>query len=325
LLLKHARTTAPFYMDRLARVTKPDGSIDWARWQEVATISDQDIADHRERMLSRSLPSTVGPVTHAGMISQGGTPLTITRTALQSVVESVVQARLYHWHRIEPTATMATLLPKEDTLRRSATWCPPWLSPTSGPEHHGDIELPVEEQLRWLEQTGEVYLRTRPSTLTALLTTLQQQPQLKPHVKGVLLRGEMASDNLRQLCRNDLHCEIIDSYWRPEIGAIALRCPSADLYHLQSETCLVEVIDRDGRLCEAGQRGEVVITPLYAYAMPLVRYRTGDIAELPSSNFSLTQRCTCGRGLPAISRVLRTTGVPSGGASAGSRDENATT
>ncbi len=172
--------------------------------------------------------------------------------------------------------------------------------------------MPVVEQLRWLRQLGEVYLRTIPSALGALIQAVQDSPELLPNLKGVVIHAEtllvhadIVTDGLRRLCRSRLGCEIIDGYRRPEAGTIAVRCPSADLYHVQSEACLMEVVDGDGRMCEPGQTGEVVITPLYSYAMPLIRYRTGDLAELPSSDFSFTQRCSCGRSLPGIKRFLR--------------------
>jgi phenylacetate-CoA ligase len=59
----------------------------------------------------------------------------------------------------------------------------------------------------------------------------------------------------------------------------------------------VEVLDDDGRACSPGQIGRVVVTPLHNFAMPLIRYETGDFAELGAP-------CACGRGLPVLARVL---------------------
>jgi len=54
---------------------------------------------------------------------------------------------------------------------------------------------------------------------------------------------------------------------------------------------------RDGKQVPAGERGEIVYTSLYNYAMPLIRYAIGDIG-VPSDKV-----CPCGRGLPLMERI----------------------
>ena len=86
-------------------------------------------------------------------------------------------------------------------------------------------------------------------------------------------------------------------YSAAEVGYIALQCPERPHYHVQSESVLVEVLDAQGRACEAGETGAVVVTVLHNFAMPLIRYEIGDYAELG-------ERCVCGRGAPVIRRIL---------------------
>ncbi len=76
-----------------------------------------------------------------------------------------------------------------------------------------------------------------------------------------------------------------------EGGLIANECPDGGL-HVPAEGMHVEIDAADG-----GARGEIVITNLDSWAMPIVRYRTGDIGELD------TRPCRCGRGLPRLARV----------------------
>ena len=53
-----------------------------------------------------------------------------------------------------------------------------------------------------------------------------------------------------------------------------------------------------GSAAAPGEIGRVVVTPLYNYAMPLIRYELGDMAEVGSA------RPACGRGLPSLRRIL---------------------
>jgi phenylacetate-CoA ligase len=56
-------------------------------------------------------------------------------------------------------------------------------------------------------------------------------------------------------------------------------------------------VDERGRDIAAGERGRVVVTGLYNYAMPFIRYELGDVAVAGSGP------CRCGRSLPVITRI----------------------
>jgi phenylacetate-CoA ligase len=58
---------------------------------------------------------------------------------------------------------------------------------------------------------------------------------------------------------------------------------------------LVEVL-RDGQPAEPGERGEVVVTNLHAYAMPFIRYRIGDLATRGAA-------CACGAPFSTIGQI----------------------
>jgi phenylacetate-CoA ligase len=59
---------------------------------------------------------------------------------------------------------------------------------------------------------------------------------------------------------------------------------------------IMEVV-RGGEQASAGERGEIVVTNLLNYAMPLIRYRVGDIGILDD------KYCSCGRGLPLLKSI----------------------
>ncbi len=79
-------------------------------------------------------------------------------------------------------------------------------------------------------------------------------------------------------------------------GTIALQCPLHEHYHIQSENLIVEVLHPDGTECKPGETGEVVLTTLHNFAMPLIRYQLGDYAVVGEA-------CPCGRGLPVLERI----------------------
>jgi phenylacetate-CoA ligase len=109
--------------------------------------------------------------------------------------------------------------------------------------------------------------------------------------------GETLSRELAERCRNVLGVPTVDAYSSQEVGVIALQCPESGLYHVQSESLIVEVLGDDGRPCRSGEVGRVVVTDLHNYATPLIRYDLRDRAEVGPP-------CPCGRGLPTLRRIV---------------------
>lgn len=113
----------------------------------------------------------------------------------------------------------------------------------------------------------------------------------------------------RELVKQAFKCPVTDRYGSHETGSIVVyECPEGNR-HIFSDLCHLEVLVA-GKPARPGEPGEVVATPLYAYGMPMIRFRVGDVATLGEG------QCPCGRGLPLMQDVEgRVTGIftlPSG-------------
>jgi len=93
------------------------------------------------------------------------------------------------------------------------------------------------------------------------------------------------------------HCPIFNRYGNRELcGALGQNCPEGRSLHINSELCILEVVDEQGRPVGRGQKGKILLTDLLNYVMPLIRYDTGDLAIDGG-------QCTCGRGFPLLSSI----------------------
>jgi phenylacetate-CoA ligase len=63
------------------------------------------------------------------------------------------------------------------------------------------------------------------------------------------------------------------------------------------DSVITQFVDKDGNEVSAGERGEIIQTSLFNYAMPFIRYEVGDVG-VPSDD-----ECSCGRRLPLIKTV----------------------
>ncbi|MBO6249149.1 MAG: AMP-binding protein, partial [Bacteroidales bacterium] len=83
--------------------------------------------------------------------------------------------------------------------------------------------------------------------------------------------------------------ELFATYSSTEMGATFSECPFGCGGHVHPELVIVEVIGDDDKPVPDGEVGEIVITTLGVEGMPLLRFRTGDIAA------KITEPCRCGR------------------------------
>jgi len=136
-----------------------------------------------------------------------------------------------------------------------------------------------------------------PSSL-ALLAEHAQRRKRRLNTRGlraVFVTGEVCYPHHKDAIASYFQAPIADGYGSREAGFIAHQCPKGRM-HLTAENVWAEIV-RDGRPVPIGGTGEIVITHLDAYAMPFIRYRTGDMGRL------VPGRCPCGRGLPMMEIV----------------------
>ncbi|MBV8948110.1 MAG: phenylacetate--CoA ligase [Solirubrobacterales bacterium] len=108
-----------------------------------------------------------------------------------------------------------------------------------------------------------------------------------------LFGGEPWTDGLRAQIDRALGIKAVNFYGLSEMcgPGVATECLTArDGLHVNEDHFIVEVIDpEDGRPVDAGEVGELVFTSLTKEALPLIRYRTGDLGAVSE------HPCSCGR------------------------------
>lgn len=92
--------------------------------------------------------------------------------------------------------------------------------------------------------------------------------------------------------------QLFTTYSSTEMGATFSECEYGTGGHVHPELIIVEIIGEDGKPVPDGQPGEVVVTTLGVEGMPLLRFRTGDIA------CRHTGQCKCGRWSYRLSPLL---------------------
>lgn len=147
-----------------------------------------------------------------------------------------------------------------------------------------------ETNFRRIRNSKATYMGWYPSVMS-----LFAQLNSGRKFKSVFCGGEMLTKECRGLISDSFSCPVFNQYASMEFSSIAWECPEEHNLHVNSSSCLVEILDSKGRPKKSGD-GEMAITALHNKAMPLLRYRLGDRA-------SWGRECSCGRGLPVIENL----------------------
>ncbi|HHW06457.1 MAG TPA: phenylacetate--CoA ligase family protein [Clostridia bacterium] len=127
------------------------------------------------------------------------------------------------------------------------------------------------------------------------------EPEKTINLKRVLLTTDYVAQAVVEVLQDSWQCEVFRYYGMTEMGyGGGIECRRHEGYHLYEGDFLFEIVDPvRGTRVPAGAWGEVVVTTLTRNGMPLVRYRTGDIARL------LPEPCPCGSVLARLGPVKR--------------------
>lgn len=307
-LLVHAATQVPFYRQRLTPelLNLPDAQ-DWqAAWQRIPILRREEIqaADASDAMLADALPPGHGDWREIFTSGSTGKPIRSVRSQLWELIWSSFTVRDHLWHRRDLSGRLAAI---RESGQGKAMWpagveASSWGYSTEAMFATGamvglNVTTPVEQQLEWLLRQDPDYLLTHPSIAQNLAQFSLDRGVRPARLRQVITIAEAVRPGVREACRAAWDVPVADIYSTREAGYLALQCPEHEHYHVQSEGVFLEVLDAEGRPCQPGEVGRVVVTPLHNFAMPLIRYDIGDLAEpgLP---------CPCGRGLPVLRRVL---------------------
>jgi len=123
------------------------------------------------------------------------------------------------------------------------------------------------------------------------------EPTLRP--KSVLLTADYVPQSVIDSIKETWKCNVFTHYGHTEFGfGCAVDCDQHNGYHLRDADLIFEIIDpQTGKLVNAGACGEIVITTLSNEAMPLIRYRTGNLSRI------INTPCECGGLLPRLGRI----------------------
>ncbi len=135
-------------------------------------------------------------------------------------------------------------------------------------------------------------------SLNFLSMYIKQGGNLTFKPKAIMSSAQMLTSTTRSEIEKALGTQVFDKYGAREFSGIAYQCAFSKDHHVMDESYIVEILI-EGKPAKPGETGEIVITDLNNYSVPLIRYRIGDLAVAVDNTIA----CPCGRGLSRIGEI----------------------
>jgi phenylacetate-CoA ligase len=273
-LLEHARCSTARYANLLPPLTESSDPFELLR--QIPPLSKQDVRLERARLYSTAGDSSAWRV--ASTTGTTGEPVEVVLDRQCREVETAVLADHldkcvgpFEWRARDFMHLVLHAGASSQTTRS------PW-NPAARVIKWNLLRAWQANDERFLESLKHVegnVITTMPSVAQLLCSRLSNSGvRVKPLL--VLLSGETVEPDVVAQVSRVFNCPVTSIYTTTEAGVIGKVCGLSESYHVERRSVFLEILDEEARAVGAGVEGEIVVTALENYAMPLIRYRTGD-------------------------------------------------
>lgn len=149
-------------------------------------------------------------------------------------------------------------------------------------------------QIKLMQDFGTQVLTGVVSYGVRIMEVMAELKQTVPSLKIGIFGAEVFSESLKKKLSSSLGIEVFDIYGMTEtggVGTLGLDCCDHSGIHVWEDHYIIEIIDQTtGNEAAQGQLGELVLTSLTREALPVIRFKTGDLTRVLSRD-----KCACGR------------------------------
>jgi phenylacetate-CoA ligase len=297
-LLEHAYAQCPFYRARCDRAgLKPNELRGLADLRALAVLEKRDIQEQGYSMVARNWPRDDLIANQTG--GSTGAPVSFYLSKARKCSRAAATLRHNRWAgwRVGDRAAVIWGAPRDrpaDTWRarlRGTLLCEPFWLDTANVTEQSLAEFHTA-LLRYRPRIIQAYARS--AVLFARYLQTRGLTPYRPH--GLVTSAEVLEAEERRLLEDVFGCPVFNRYGCREVSVIASECSAHSGLHTMAEGLYLEIETPHGPAAP-GEMGSILVTDLLNYAMPLIRYRIGDLGAWAAGS------CPCGRGLPRLERV----------------------
>jgi phenylacetate-CoA ligase len=297
-LLRHAHERCPFYRQRFEQVgLHPNDLRCLEDLRKLPILEKRDIQEQAADMVARGWPE--GDLIRNQTGGSTGTPITFSLSRDRKCSRAAATLRHNRWAgwNVGDRAAVIWGAPRD---RPANTWRarfrnavlrePLWLDTAAL------TEASLQTFYRELHRSRPRIIQAYARSAVLFARYLADKRLRPPQPAAIVTSAEVLEPKDRELLESVFGCPVFNRYGCREFSVIASECPAHSGLHVMAEGLFVE-IDTPSGPSAPGQVGSILVTDLLNLAMPMIRYRIGDMGSWAR------QPCHCGRHLPLLEEV----------------------
>jgi phenylacetate-CoA ligase len=297
-LLAHAYTSCPFYRRRLDAVGLHPADLRALHDLRVLPpLEKKEIQERVDDLVAQNWPRADRIANQTG--GSTGTPVRFFLDRERKCSRAAATLRHNAWAGWRPGDRAAVIWGAARDRPVEGRWArwrdrllrePLWLDAAEITEQ--TLQRFRTALLRWRPTVVQAYARAAvvfARYLDAIGATI-------PAPRGLITSAEVLEDDDRALLERVFGCPVFNRYGSREVSVLASECEQHTGLHVMAEGLYIEIETANGP-AGPGETGAILVTDLLNQAMPLIRYRIGDLGSWAEGV------CPCGRRLPRLDRV----------------------
>jgi phenylacetate-CoA ligase len=300
-LLSHAYRNTAYYRRVLAETGLiKDGRVDLNRFGAVPLLTKDVLRDHLAELASADL----GHRQHFYNTSGGSTgePVRFVQDAEYKRWVRAVKLLCDEWTGYRPGMSKVVLWGSERDLFTGRETLGVRLNRWVKNEVWLNAFRMTEAQMRHYVQAinhhKPVQILAYVESIYELARFIEREGRAVHAPKAIMTSAGTLHPHMRESVERVFGAPVFNRYGSREVGDMACECEAHQGLHVSPLTHYLEILREDGSPASPGDVGEVVVTSLVNYAMPLIRYRVGDRAIASPAN------CGCKKAWPLLSNVV---------------------
>lgn len=294
-LLSYAQRHSPYYERRWPKRVGFEPATAFDALGELPTVTKADLQAGFQEMIAHPPERRTTTKVTGGSTGQA---VTVVKNRSATAAEMAASWLGYGWFGVHMGDRAARFWGNPATLKRRLRFVAADLAThrirfSAFAFDDADLERYWERCLRFQPDYFYGYVSMLAAFASFVANNGRDGRRLR--LKSVITTSEVLGEPQRELLKHTFGTRVQNEYGCGEVGPVAYECEKGSL-HIMSENLVLEVLSANGDPAPVGVPGDIVLTDLNNRAMPLIRYRVGDIGVIG-------EPCACGRGFPVLEKV----------------------
>lgn len=290
-ILTHAYENVPYYERELSRIGINNADdIDSESLKQIPILNKKKIRENYQNLQAENINKRNWFEKRSG--GSTGEPITVIQDDEYREWSRAVSYLFNEWSGYQPGEPRILLWGSEEDVFKTEKGTKSKIKTLLKNEHWlNSFRMTSKDMENYIDTIN----RVQPKQILAYADSAYQFSKLinernidvySPH--AVMTSAGTLHPHMRKEIESAFNSPVFNRYGTREVGDIASECSEQDGLHVCEPAVHVEILDENNNPVSKGELGQVVVTSLTNYSMPLIRYRIGDMAVKGG------RECSCG-------------------------------